>query len=120
MGVLCSPEFLYREEKADALDGYEIASRLSYFLWASMPDEELLKLAATGELQQPEVRRREAARMLDDARSEGFVGEFLDGWLGLRIVRVSGSAGAGAPDPYAGTVRAGGSEGASSVGLPAS
>lgn len=91
-GVLCSPEFLYREEKAEALSGYEIASRLSYFLWASMPDEELLKLAATGELQQPEVRRREAARMLDDARSEGFVEEFLDGWLGLRKL------GAMAPD----------------------
>ena len=83
-GVLCSPEFLYREEKGDALGSYEIASRLSYFLWSSMPDEELLKLAATGELNQPEVRRREAARMLEDARSEGFVEEFLDGWLALR------------------------------------
>jgi len=91
-GVLCSPEFLYREEKADTLGSYEIASRLSYFLWSSMPDEELLKLAATGELNRPEARRRQAARMLEDARSEGFVEEFLDGWLGLRKL------GAMAPD----------------------
>ena len=81
--ILCSPEFLYREEKSDALSGYEIASRISYFLWSSMPDEALLKLAAAGELNRPEVLRKEAIRMLQDPRSDAFVEDFLNGWLSL-------------------------------------
>ncbi|MCB1277444.1 MAG: DUF1592 domain-containing protein [Prosthecobacter sp.] len=82
--ILCSPEFLYREEKVQALTDHEIASRLSYFLWASMPDEILLKLAVSGEFRKPEVLRQQALRLLDDARCEAFVDEFLDGWLALR------------------------------------
>ena len=82
--VLCSPEFLYREEKNDVLTGYEIASRLSYFLWSSMPDETLLKLAISGELSQPAVLRQQAMRLLQDPRSGAFVDEFLNGWLALR------------------------------------
>jgi len=82
--VLCSPGFLYREEKNDALTGHEIASRLSYFLWSSMPDEHLLSRAAAGELNQPAVLRQEASRLLDDSRCEAFVEEFLNGWLALR------------------------------------
>ncbi|MDA1138803.1 MAG: DUF1592 domain-containing protein [Planctomycetota bacterium] len=81
--ILCSPEFLYREEKGDALTGYEIASRLSYFLWSSMPDEQLLKLATAGELSRSERLRQEAERLLNDSRSDAFVNEFLDGWLHL-------------------------------------
>ena len=81
--ILCSPEFLYREEKAGALSGYEIASRLSYFLWSSMPDEPLLKLAAGGDLSCSEVLRKEASRMLEDERSEAFSEDFLNGWLSL-------------------------------------
>lgn len=81
--VLCSPEFLYREEKAEVLTGHELASRLSYFLWASMPDEALLRLASTGELAKPDVIKREAIRMLEDSRGNAFVDEFLDGWLRL-------------------------------------
>jgi hypothetical protein len=82
--ILCSPEFLYREEKQGALADHEIATRLSYFLWSSMPDATLLKVAAEGKLKQPEVLRTQALRLLEDARSEAFVEEFLNGWLALR------------------------------------
>ncbi|HSJ04714.1 MAG TPA: DUF1592 domain-containing protein [Verrucomicrobium sp.] len=82
--VLCSPEFLYREEKSSSLNNYELAARLSYFLWASMPDEPLMTLAASGELSQPRVLREQAMRLLADPRSEAFVEEFLNGWLDLR------------------------------------
>ena len=81
--VLCDPGFLYRQERGDALDDYEIASRLSYFLWSSMPDEKLLARAASGDLASPEARRAEAERLLGDPRSDMFVNEFLDGWLAL-------------------------------------
>lgn len=83
-GILCSPEFLYREEKKAALNEHELASRLSYFLWCSMPDEELRKLAASGELHNPAVLRQQALRLLNDPRSDAFVEEFLNGWLALR------------------------------------
>ncbi len=82
-GVLCDRAFLYREERADVLDGYEIASRLSYFLWSSLPDDALRARAATGDLARPEARRMEAERLLADPRSDLFVSEFLDGWLAL-------------------------------------
>ncbi len=81
--ILCSPEFLYREEKSDTLSRNEIASRLAYFLWASMPDEHLLKRSAESDFDQAKILRQEAMRLLNDARSDAFVDEFLDGWLGL-------------------------------------
>jgi hypothetical protein len=81
--VLCDPGFLYRQERGDVLDDYEIASRLSYFLWSSMPDEKLQARAASGDLASPEARRAEAERLLADPRSDMFVNEFLDGWLAL-------------------------------------
>ena len=82
--ILCAPEFIYREENRDTLDGHEIASRLSYFLWSSLPDEELLRHAAAGDLLRPDVRRAQAERLLADPRSDTFVNEFLDGWLVMR------------------------------------
>jgi hypothetical protein len=82
--VLCAPEFLYREERGDGLDGHEIAARLSYFLWSAPPDAGLLAHAAANDLVRPEVRRQEAERLLDDPRSDTFANEFLDGWLQLR------------------------------------
>lgn len=82
--VLCAPEFLYREERSTKLDGREIASRLSYFLWSSLPDEKLMARAAAGDLATPEARRQEAERMLADGRADTFVREFLDGWLEMR------------------------------------
>lgn len=82
--VLCAPEFLYREERLSKLDSHEIAARLSYFLWSSLPDDKLMSRAAADDLARPEARRKEAERMLADGRSDTFVREFLDGWLAMR------------------------------------
>lgn len=65
---------------------FELASRLSYWLWSSMPDEELIQLAATGKLSDPKVRQAQVDRMLADPRSESFVKNFAGQWLGLRSV----------------------------------
>jgi mono/diheme cytochrome c family protein len=90
--VLASPHFLYLVEPEAAqavprkLNGPELASRLSYFLWSSMPDEALSKLAASGELAKPAMLRVQVDRMLGDARSDSFVKNFAGQWLGLRKV----------------------------------
>lgn len=81
--LLCSPAFLYFEESSDQLDDYALASRLSYFLWNSMPDERLLALAEEGKLSSPEVLREEADRMLEDEKAESFLSRFTYQWLGL-------------------------------------
>ena len=88
--VLCSPSFFYLseitpEEKPE-LAPYDLAARLSYALWAGLPDEELLELAKEGRLNEPEVLRGQVLRMLRDERVEGFVESFLDGWLNLRAL----------------------------------
>jgi mono/diheme cytochrome c family protein len=87
--VLCAKSFLYLEQgAADRTDrqltGYELASRLSYFLWSSMPDAQLLQLAASGQLQQPSTLRAQAQRMLADSRAEAFATSFPRQWLQLR------------------------------------
>ncbi|HSU55649.1 MAG TPA: DUF1592 domain-containing protein, partial [Candidatus Dormibacteraeota bacterium] len=82
--VLCSPEFLYLDEKPGPLEDYELASRLSFFLWNSPPDAELLHCAATHELRKPDVLRAQTDRLLDDPKSRRFVEAFLDYWLDLR------------------------------------
>ncbi len=90
--VLTSPHFLYLvEPEAPAaqlrkLNGYELASRLSYFLWSSMPDGELFRLAANGEILKPAVLGQQLTRMLADPKSEAFVKNFAGQWLGLRKV----------------------------------
>ena len=90
VGVLVSPDFAYRIDLVDAndrirpLSDYALASRLSYFLWASMPDEELLAVAAKGELRRPEALVRQARRMLKDDRSRGLATEFGANWLDFR------------------------------------
>lgn len=84
--VLVSPDFLYLKESRDKngnLSPWETANRLSYFLWSSMPDQRLFKLARDGELRKPEVLRQEAIRMLKDPRSEAFVEGFATSWLRL-------------------------------------
>lgn len=83
--VLCAPQFLLlnREEE---VDDYAIASRLSYFLWSSMPDEELLRLAAEGKLGDPKVRDEQVERMLKSPLSERFVKNFTGQWLDLREI----------------------------------
>lgn len=85
--VLCSTAFLYLVEPdkpTDALSAHELASRLSYFLWSTMPDDELRRKADSGELLQPKVLVKEVRRMLQDPRSDRFVASFLDSWLNLR------------------------------------
>ena len=66
------------------LSDYELASRLSYFLWSSMPDEELLRHAAAGDLHESHVLIAQTQRMLADERVRGLVTEFLGNWLDFR------------------------------------
>lgn len=82
--VLCSPEFVTLEERPGLLDDEALASRLSYFLWNTEPDDELRTLAKQGALRKPAVLRAQAERLLADRRSEQFVDAFLDYWLDLR------------------------------------
>ncbi|MCA9116811.1 MAG: DUF1592 domain-containing protein [Planctomycetaceae bacterium] len=87
--VLCSPEFLFLHEPptdAGTLDSYALASRLSYFLWSSQPDAELLQSAADGTLQQPQVLRAQVERMLADERAAEFTANFTGQWLRLREI----------------------------------
>ena len=82
--ALCSPEFLFLGSPPGPLDDWALASRLSYFLWDSMPDETLFTLARRRQLSQPDVLRAQVERMLDDPRAERFIAHFTDEWLDLR------------------------------------
>ena len=92
--VLVSPHFLYRVEvdpdpastEPHALTDFELASRLSYFLWSSMPDDELLGLAEAGMLQDADVLRAQAERMLMDPRAQALIDNFAGQWLFARKV----------------------------------
>lgn len=96
--VLASPNFLYLAERIESshiaaegntarpVSDYEMASRLSYFLWSSMPDGELLDLAKSERLHDPQVLRAQADRMLADPKSNALVKNFTGQWLGLRKV----------------------------------
>ncbi|HEX3132196.1 MAG TPA: DUF1592 domain-containing protein [Planctomycetota bacterium] len=95
--TLLSPQFLFRIERdrtgvqvdangAALLDDYELASRLSYFLWSTMPDDELLTLAAQGRLQDVAVVREQVKRLLRDPRSRAFTTSFAGQWLQVRGV----------------------------------
>ncbi|MDX1981032.1 MAG: DUF1592 domain-containing protein [Bryobacteraceae bacterium] len=91
--ILVSPNFLFRVER-DASPGthritdYELAARLSYFLWSSLPDEELLGLAEKGRLGNPAVLRGQVARMLADPKSRALVESFTGQWLQTRNLSV--------------------------------
>jgi hypothetical protein len=93
--VLVSPQFLFRiEQDPDGaaagavypIGDFELASRLSFFLWSSIPDDALLDAASTGTLRRPDVLRRQVERMLADPRSESLVTNFAAQWLFLRDV----------------------------------
>ena len=84
--ALCSPDFLYHVEPVDKLDDHALACRLSYFLWNSLPDEALVKLANAGKLHEPAVLRAEVERLLKDPKSQQFVEDFLGQWLKLRQI----------------------------------
>ena len=97
-GVLAHPKFLYRFEPKQqgttaALSSVELASRLSFFLWSSIPDAELLELAAADKLAEPAVLEQQVARMLADPRAETLASNFAYQWLGL------GELASLAPDP---------------------
>jgi len=84
--VLISPDFLLLREAPGTLDAHALANRLSYFLWNSLPDEALSKLADSGDLLKSEVLRSETERLLKDAKSQRFVEDFLGQWLSLREI----------------------------------
>jgi hypothetical protein len=89
-GVLVSPQFLFLAEppnpgpEARPLDQYALASRLSYFLWGSMPDELLFDIAAAGKLHEPEVLRSQVGRLLRNPKSFEFAERFVEQWLRTR------------------------------------
>src|SRR5262249_33150807 len=88
-----SPSFLYRMESdaagvqpgaAHPVSDVELASRLSFFLWSSIPDEQLLNAAASGRLRQPGVLAVQVKRMIEDRRADALVSNFTGQWLQLR------------------------------------
>jgi len=91
--MLVSPDFLFRVEhdtpnsapgSVHRIGDYELASRLSFFLWSSIPDDELLTLGTEGKLRQPGVLHQQVRRMLADSRSESLATNFAEQWLYLR------------------------------------
>ncbi|MBM3824679.1 MAG: DUF1592 domain-containing protein [Verrucomicrobia bacterium] len=91
--ILSSPHFFYFREQPGSLDDFAVASRLSYFLWSTLPDDELTSLAAKGELRKPAVLRAQVERMLGDKRSQRFIENFTGQWLELRKINAT------TPDP---------------------
>jgi len=100
--ILVSPDFLFRVERDPRgaapgsiykLNDYELASRLSFFVWSTIPDDELLKLAGEGKLKNPGVLKAQLSRMLADPKSDALITNFGDQWLYLRTLANS------KPDP---------------------
>lgn len=81
--ILCSPHFLFFDEKPGALDAYALASRLSYFFWNSGPDDILLQSASTGALLKPQELRAQVERMLEHRNAQRFTAQFAGQWLEL-------------------------------------
>ncbi|QGJ69342.1 Cytochrome c domain-containing protein [Planctomycetales bacterium 10988] len=85
--ILSSPRFLYLDEgnsaSGEKLDDFELASRLSYTFWSSMPDQRLFDLAAANRLHEPEVLYQEVERLLNDPKASSFTQHFTDAWLRL-------------------------------------
>jgi hypothetical protein len=81
---LTTPSFLFRDElRAGKLDNHQLANRLSYFLWMTMPDDELRSLADAGKLRDENTLRAQIKRMIADPKSRAFTGTFLGEWLGF-------------------------------------
>ena len=96
--LLVDPEFVYRSEaepaalaagKAYRVNDLALASRLSFFLWSSVPDDELIDLAARGKLKDPAVLETQVRRMLADPKSEALITNFTGQWLGVRSLKTS-------------------------------
>ncbi|MBZ5675656.1 MAG: DUF1592 domain-containing protein [Acidobacteriia bacterium] len=96
--VLADPEFVYRLEPEPAgflagknyrISDLALASRLSFFLWSSVPDDQLIDLAAQGKLKDPAVLEKQVQRMLADPKSEALISNFTGQWLGVRSLQTS-------------------------------
>jgi len=96
--VLADPEFVYRLEPEPAglsagktyrISDLALASRLSFFLWSSVPDDQLIDLAAQGKLKDPAVLEKQVRRMLADPKSEALISNFTGQWLGVRSLKAS-------------------------------
>ena len=96
--VLADPEFVYRQEPEPAglpagktyrISDLALASRLSFFLWSSVPDDELIDLAAQGKLKDPAVLEKQVRRMLADPKSDALVTNFTGQWLSVRSLKTS-------------------------------
>ena len=87
--MLSSPQLLFFAGEPGELDDYALASRLSYFLWKSLPDAELFRLAEAGTLSDPAVLAGQVDRLLDDPRSDRFMQDFLGQWLRLYEVNAT-------------------------------
>ena len=96
--ALVDPEFVYRSEaepagvapgKSYRVDDLALASRLSFFLWSSVPDDQLIDLAAQGKLKDPAVLEQQVRRMLADPKSEALITNFTGQWLGVRSLKTS-------------------------------
>jgi cytochrome c5 len=96
--ILADPEFVYRGEpepaglvagKSYRISDLALASRLAFFLWSSIPDDELIGLAAQGRLKDPAVLERQVRRMLEDPRSDALIAHFTGQWLSVRSLKTS-------------------------------
>ena len=96
--LLADPEFVYRDEAESAalpsgkiyrISDLALASRLSFFLWSSVPDDELIDLATQGKLKDPAVLEKQVRRMLADPKSESLTANFTGQWLGVRSLKTS-------------------------------
>ncbi len=85
-GVLISPEFLFLRERPGKLDDFALACRLSYFLWSTMPDDELFTLAERQTLSRPDVLRQQVERLLASPKAAAFTENFVGQWLALREI----------------------------------
>ncbi len=88
-GILCSPQFLYLHATPGKLNDFDLATRLSYYIWSTMPDDVLIELAGRGELGTPDELRRQVERMLDDPRAQAFTENFVGQWLSLRNLKAT-------------------------------
>lgn len=87
--ILSAPQFVLLTGKAGTLDDDSLASRLSYFLWKSVPDQELLNLASQGQLSKPSILMNQVNRMLDDRKVDRFVKDFTGQWLRLNEINLT-------------------------------
>lgn len=84
--MFSAPQFLFQSAEPGELNDHALATRLSYFLWKSLPDDELFRLAEQQILREPKILAGQVDRMLDDQKSDRFVRDFLDQWLGLENI----------------------------------